>query len=148
MSWITTLIGTATSTGAGAVLAGLGTAAKDLREAITGELPADKRAEIELKIKEFESSVVLAQSEINKIEAQSSNLFIAGWRPFIGWVCGLAFAWQFVGGPFLTFALTSLAADVKPPYLDMADLLPVLLGMLGLGGLRTFEKVKNAEGNR
>lgn len=87
-----------------------------------------------------------AQIEVNKIEAASSSLFVAGWRPGIGWVCGFALAWQFVLSPMTAYLLaivTSYTGHAFPalPVLDSSQLYPVLLGMLGLGGMRTFERV-------
>ncbi len=83
------------------------------------------------------------QSETNKIEAQSSDRFVAGWRPFIGWVCGVAFAYHFVLQPLLAFIIANSAAHaVILPVFDMDALSTVLMGMLGLGGLRTLEKIK------
>ena len=87
--------------------------------------------------------ISMAQIEVNKAEAASNSIFKGGWRPFIGWVCGVAFAYHFVLQPFLIFVLTTLGQPV--PYLpefDMASLMTVLGGLLGLGGLRTFEKYK------
>jgi hypothetical protein len=87
--------------------------------------------------------VSLAQIEVNKIEASSDSLFKSGWRPFIGWVCGTAFAYHFVGQPVIIFVLAyfGLPAPTLPAF-DMMSLMTVLGGLLGLGGLRTFEKYK------
>ena len=85
----------------------------------------------------------MAQIDVNKTEAASNSLFKGGWRPFIGWVCGTAFAYHFVLQPVLIFIMTYAGHEV--PYLpefDMASLMTVLGGLLGLGGLRTFEKYK------
>tara|TARA_R100000655_G_scaffold106053_1_gene154917 strand:- start:261 stop:674 length:414 start_codon:yes stop_codon:yes gene_type:complete len=83
------------------------------------------------------------QLEINKAEAQSRNIFVAGWRPFIGWTCGLAMFWHFVGVPITLFFVGWFAVEIPElPQFDMNSLMTVLLGMLGLGGLRTFEKTK------
>ena len=83
------------------------------------------------------------QLDINKAEAQSRNIFVAGWRPFIGWTCGLAMFWHFVGVPITLFFVGWFAVDIPElPQFDMNSLMTVLLGMLGLGGLRTFEKTK------
>ncbi len=83
------------------------------------------------------------QLEINKEEAKSRSIFVAGWRPFIGWTCGIAMFWHFVGLPLAMFLLTSFSIKVAElPQFDMNSLMTVLLGMLGLGGLRTFEKAK------
>jgi hypothetical protein len=85
----------------------------------------------------------MGQLEINKMEAQHRSVFIAGWRPFLGWGLSFAMIWHFVLVPMITFGFAY--AGVVPPDLpafDMESLMTVLLGMLGLGGLRTFEKSK------
>ena len=83
------------------------------------------------------------QAEINKQEAENPNLFVSGWRPFIGWVCGVAFAYHFILQPLLAFAIANSGGKVELPSFDMQALSTVLMGMLGLGGLRTLEKIKN-----
>ena len=81
--------------------------------------------------------------EINKAEAGHKSIFVAGWRPFIGWTCGVALAWHFVIAPFIMFFSAYFGLDMPAlPDFDMGSLLTVLMGMLGLGGLRTFEKYK------
>ena len=86
---------------------------------------------------------MLAQIEVNKAEAASGSLFKGGWRPFIGWVCGIAFAYHFIFQPFLIFLYATFGVSIPDlPQFDMGTLMPVLMGMLGLGGLRTFEKAK------
>lgn len=83
------------------------------------------------------------QLEINKAEAASGSIFKGGWRPFIGWVCGVAFAYHFILQPVLVFGVTAAGVTLPAlPEFDMATLMPVLMGMLGLGGLRTIEKAK------
>ena len=82
------------------------------------------------------------QLEINKTEAASRNIFVAGWRPFIGWVCGVAMAYNYVLQPMLIFGLAQADYLVALPAIDLSEMMPVLLGMLGLGGLRSFEKFK------
>jgi len=83
------------------------------------------------------------QLEINAAEAKHRSIFVAGWRPFIGWTCGIALAWHFVLAPIVIFG-AGYAGVALPelPTFDMDSLMTVLLGMLGLGGLRTFEKAK------
>ena len=83
------------------------------------------------------------QIEVNQQEAAHKSLFVAGWRPFIGWTCGIAMANNFVLMPYLA-AFFSL--DV--PVLDMAEMMPVLMGMLGLGAYRSYEKVKGVARNQ
>ena len=103
----------------------IGGLALDIREAIKGK-EMDPQRLIEL------------QAEINKVEAQNRSMFVAGWRPFIGWVCGFAFAFHYIVMPLL-LAYT----DIKPVEFDTNSLFTVLMGMLGLGGLRTYEKLKD-----
>ena len=83
------------------------------------------------------------QLEINKAEAQHRSIFVAGWRPFIGWTCGIALCWHFVLAPVTVFLCAYIGMDIPNlPSFDMASLMTVLMGMLGLGGLRSFEKYK------
>jgi len=83
------------------------------------------------------------QMEVNKQEAAHKSLFVAGWRPFIGWTCGIALAWHFVLQPLITFLLVLFDFTLPElPTFDMGSLMTVLMGMLGLGGLRTYEKQK------
>ena len=86
----------------------------------------------------------LAQVEVNKAEAASNSVWQGGWRPFVGWVCGAAFAYHFVLQPLAIFGLAAYGMEVPPlPNFDMGQLMTVLMGMLGLGGLRSFEKYKH-----
>ena len=84
----------------------------------------------------------MAQVEVNKAEAQHRSIFVAGWRPFIGWTCGVALAYNYVLQPILIFILAQTGHLMNLPALDLNEIMPVLMGMLGLGGLRTFEKYK------
>jgi len=87
--------------------------------------------------------IALAQIKVNEAEAASGSNYRGGWRPFIGWVCGTAFAYHFVLQPVLVFVVAVLGVQLPTlPEFDMASLMTVLGGMLGLGGLRTFEKYK------
>jgi len=119
-----------------------------VKDVIGSFLPEDpkKRAEAERKIEaqlsEHLAKIDLAQLEINKVEAASRSVFVAGWRPFVGWACGVSLAWSYICQPILTFALVQAGYGVELPALDMSQMMPVLMGMLGLGGLRSFEKYK------
>ena len=94
-----------------------------------------------LKGKEIDpQKLIELQSEINKVEAQHRTIFVAGWRPFIGWVCGVALAYNFVLRDLLIWFI---GPEQVPPALQMEHLMTVLIGMLGLGGMRTFEKFNN-----
>ena len=86
---------------------------------------------------------LLAQLEINKAEAASGSLFKGGWRPFVGWTCGIAFAYHFVIQPLLIFIFAYAGLETPDlPQFDVGTLLPVLGGMLGIGDLRSYEKTK------
>ena len=85
-----------------------------------------------------------AQIEVNKVEAGSTNLFVSGWRPSVGWVCSIALCYHFVLQPLLMFVLSAIGKPMELPVFDMTTLTTVLMGMLGLGGLRTYEKVKRS----
>lgn len=107
------------------------------------------KAEFQLQVLQQETELVKtfaqldqSQIEVNKAEAQSSSLFVSGWRPFIGWVCGSAFAWVYIGQPVLVFFLTAAGHPVTLPHIEFGEMSSVLLGMLGLGGMRSYEKVK------
>jgi len=87
--------------------------------------------------------VAMGQMKVNQAEAASDSIFKGGWRPFNGWTCGAAFAYHFIVQPFLIFVITAFGLDLPAlPDFDMSSLMPVLLGMLGLGGMRSFEKSK------
>lgn len=88
-------------------------------------------------------AVTLGQLEVNKAEAGSMSVFVAGWRPFIGWVCGAALVFHYIARPLLPWLVGLFGAQVAAiPALDLGDLMTILFGMLGLGALRTTEKVK------
>ena len=89
-----------------------------------------------------ESEAIKGQLRANENEALSRSVFVAGWRPFIGWVCGLSFAWHFVVSPIVLFAAEFYGKSIPVPVFDMNSLMTVLMGMLGLGGMRTYEKMK------
>jgi hypothetical protein len=84
------------------------------------------------------------QLSVNEAEAKSGNLFVAGWRPFIGWTCGAAFAYKYVVAPILIGVLSFYNVTFNMPVIALDEMLPILLGMLGLGAFRTYEKVKGA----
>lgn len=82
-----------------------------------------------------------AQLEVNKAEAQSGRIFVAGWRPFIGWVCGAALAWQYVIAPLVLWIAALANYPITPPPRLDDVLWQLMFAMLGLGGLRTYEKI-------
>ena len=87
-------------------------------------------------------SANLAQLEVNKAEAAHKSIFVAGWRPFVGWVCGVALAYHFILAPLLQFGFALGGVEQDLPEFEFGQLSTVLMGMLGLGALRTFEKMK------
>ena len=89
-----------------------------------------------------DTDLARAQIEVNKAEATSSSLFVAGGRPFVIWVCGVALANDFVLRPVALFAASLAGSAARWPALDAQSLMPLLLGLLGLGALRTYEKVQ------
>ncbi len=86
--------------------------------------------------------VAKAQIEVNKVEAANSNLFVSGWRPATGWACVFSMCGNFMIIPFTNFVMALLDKDIVVPLIPLDTMMPVLLGLLGLGGLRTYEKTK------
>ena len=88
------------------------------------------------------TGLVQGQLEINMKEAQHGSIFVAGWRPAIGWICGIALGWNYIFQPIILWFAFLYGVDGldQAPKLDTAELTTILLGMLGLGGLRTYEK--------
>ena len=102
----------------------------------------DKRAAAELELVKLQRSGELAQLEVNRAEASSPSMFVAGWRPFVGWVCGAALAGQFVVSPVALWVSQIVGHPFPPPPTLDAVLWELLFGMLGMGTLRTVEKLK------
>ena len=100
----------------------------------------DLKQKLEHELKTELHRANMAQIEVNKEEAKHRTVFVAGWRPFTGWVCASALAYHFILEPVIVFALALFVIQLTLPQFDMASLLTVLMGMLGLGGLRTYEK--------
>ncbi len=115
--------------------------------------PAAK-AEAQLKLLQLQQTGELAeltadtdlakgQMAINQEEAKSDNLFVSGWRPAVGWVCVAAFAAKYIGGPALFVLSQYFGITLVLPPIDMTEMLPILVGMLGLGTLRSMDKWKS-----
>ena len=99
--------------------------------------------EIATMSQKYAQESALAQIAVNKIEAASPSLFTSGWRPAMGWVCVLGMAGNFLVIPFANFIITlAMEIPITVPLIPLDTMMPVLLGMLGLGGLRTFEKTR------
>ena len=121
-------------------ISGLGEVA-DLANTVIGRIWPDKseqeRAELSAAL-----LVVQGQLQVNAAEAGSRSVFVAGWRPAVGWACAAAFAWNWIGLPVATAALQLAGITLALAPADLTEMLPVLMGMLGLGALRTHEKIK------
>ena len=126
------------------ILALIGPATKLLCKFIEDKDTKNKLAhELATMAERHAQELAKSQIEVNKAEAQSRHWFVASWRPFIGWTCGIALMWHFVLSQFILFFATMFGFDLPAlPEFDMGSLMTVLMGILGLGGLRTFEKYK------
>ena len=91
--------------------------------------------------------IIKAQIEVNKTEAAHKSLFVSGWRPAVGWTCCLGLAGNFLIIPFSNFIMALAGSDIVIPLIDVSTMMPVLMGMLGLGTMRTVEKINNVERN-
>ena len=113
---------------------------KDQKNAIAFELSkmAEKHAQ----------ELAKGQLDVNKVEAAHKNLFVAGWRPAVGWVCCLGMAGNFLIIPLANFALALSSSPITIPLIETSEMMPVLMGMLGLGAMRTVEKTKNVQRER
>jgi hypothetical protein len=99
------------------------------------------------KLQDQLNAQLQGQLDINKQEASSTSMFVAGWRPFIGWICGIGLGVQFIVNPIVTWIAALAKHAVQFPSLDLGTLMTLLFGMLGLGALRTYEKVQGAPGS-
>jgi Holin of 3TMs, for gene-transfer release len=106
------------------------------------------QAQLQAALLQGDLAQLQSQVALNTAEAQHEGNFVAGWRPFIGWVCGASFAWSFVLQPFVAFWCSASGHPVALPALDTASVMPVLMGMLGIGSLRTFEKYTGSNKRR
>ena len=107
-----------------------------------GNERARAKESLERELVEAANSAMLAQTEINAVEAQHKSIFVAGWRPFIGWVCGVGIAWSMVVQPVAQWAMLAWGAGTELPTIDTSYLMELVTGMLGMSGLRTFEKMR------
>ena len=103
---------------------------------------ARAKEDLEKGLVDAANQVMLAQTEINKAEASHASIFVAGWRPFIGWVCGVGIAWSMVAQPVVQWAIIAWGDGSDLPVIDTSYLMELVTAMLGMSGLRTFEKMK------
>jgi hypothetical protein len=120
-------------------ITGLG-AISDLAGTVINKIWPDK-SEAEKQQLAAAVMVVQGQLDINKAEAANPSVFVSGWRPFVGWVCGAACAWNWIGLPVLKVALAVAHVTIALSPADLTEMLPLLFGLLGMGTLRTFEKI-------
>ena len=102
----------------------------------------EEKEQLKLRFAEVEAKLKEKQLDINKVEAGHRSIFVSGWRPFLGWVSGLSIGYVYLFQPLLDMILQMFGVKVDWVVLDLGQLMPLILGMLGLGGLRSFEKAK------
>ena len=120
-------------------ITGLGAVA-DLAGTVINKIWPDK-SEAEKQQLAAAVSLIQGQIAINQAEASNPSVFVSGWRPAIGWVCGMACAWNWIGLPIVKAVLAIYGQPLQLSPADIGEMMPILLGMLGLGGLRTAEKI-------
>lgn len=116
------------------------TAVSDLAGTVISRIWPDKSEQEKAQLAAA-VALVQGQLDINREEAKSASSFVSGWRPAIGWICGAACAWNWIGLPMAKLALDVMGRPITLSPADLSEMLPILLGMLGLGGLRTVEKI-------
>ena len=102
----------------------------------------EEKEKLKLQMKEIDAKLKEKQLDINKVEAGHRSIFVSGWRPFLGWISGLSIGYVYLFQPILDMILQMFGVEVDWVVLDVGQLMPLILGMLGLGGLRSFEKAK------
>ena len=142
MGGILDFLGSSAGNAAGGVIkdsaSAIGGLAKDIRSAFTGELSEAAQ----LKLAELDKEAQALQTAVNQAEAANGNMFVSGWRPFIGWVCGIGLTYQLLLWPFLVW-ISKINNLPVPPELDQSILMTLVTGMLGLAGMRSWEKKNN-----
>lgn len=105
---------------------------------------AKERAALEMQsdLLKFAAEQAQAQNEVNKVEAAHQSIFVAGWRPAIGWACAIGFGWTFVGFPIMSWLLAVFGVTTELPQINSDILMELTFGMLGMGALRSFDKWK------
>lgn len=120
----------------------------DLAKDLVGRFFPDKteseKAQMSLILTTMQNQMAMNQGQMdtNKIEAANPNFFVSGWRPFVGWICGGACAWNWIGLPICLFIATSFGKKIEVAPADISQMLPLLMGLLGMGALRTYEKTQ------
>jgi len=100
----------------------------------------EEKAQAKIKLQELENELKLSQMDINKVEAGHKSIFVAGWRPAVGWlIVGILF-YSYILQPFILMTLKIMGKDIELPVLNMQEVMPIILGMLGLSFGRSYEK--------
>lgn len=125
----------------------VGGGARTAIDAITGIFDKlftsdEEKARAAYVLEKLRQQPALVQAEVNRIEAAHRSLFVAGWRPFIGWVCGFGFLWAFIGHPLFEWVVRIGGLGVEPPAIVTGHMMELVLALLGLGTLRTYEKIQ------
>ena len=102
---------------------------------------AQLQQQTEFKELDAQIATINSQTDTNKAEAVNTSLFVAGWRPFIGWICGTGLGWNYVGISLVKTIGTLVGHPIEISPMDLSEMMPLLIGMLGLGGMRSYEKV-------
>lgn len=131
----------------------LNNVANSVRSALTGDISPEKRADMQMMLLMAENKIMQAQIAVNMEEAKSPSLFTSGWRPAVGWVCVITLFYNFIGAPLFHYGIQFfkdyLQSPVPPlPNLDNGELMTLLLGLLGLGGYRSWEKISGVVKSR
>jgi hypothetical protein len=127
-----------------ALIPALGTALGTLIDRLIPDEAEAKRARLDMEaaLVNAANQAALAQVEVNKIEAAHPSVFVSGWRPAIGWVCAASLAWAFVLAPVASWGLVVSGVKAELPDIQTDYLLELVIAMLGMGGLRTYEKMR------
>ena len=112
----------------------------DLASTVINKIWPDK-SEAEKQQLAAAVALVQGQLDINKVEAANPSVFVSGWRPFVGWVCGSACAWNWIGLPIAKLIAVILGHPIDLAPANLNEMMPLLLGLLGMGTLRTVEKI-------
>lgn len=132
--------------GIGSIIKSIGDVADNFHTSGEEELEADiKKQKLTLKDKAIDAEILGKVHETNITEAKHKSLFVAGWRPFVGWVCASALAYEFMVYPLFLWANNIFWQVDPPPHLDTALLVQLLMAMLGMAGIRTYEKGKKID---
>ncbi len=117
------------------------TGAEALAQTVISRIWPDKTAQDQAQLAAA-VALVQGQLQINNTEAGNTSTFVSGWRPFVGWVCGMACAWNWIGIPVANLLLKLANQNVALGMADLGQMMPLLMGLLGMGTLRTVEKIQ------